>query len=168
MRLVGRCRATPASLLSLVALAAAAASAPAFAQSCSGEIERLAQQYDLRPGTPRSGSSEAPAAPSAHAPGAPGPKRSGRTGGVVAPPDIDAPMAVHPPAGNPDNMPTAPPVQEPPPGHAAALTDAERARMTALLDQARAAARQGKDAQCLEDLRAAEAVPGVPGSRRGQ
>ncbi len=167
MRLVGRHRATPASFLPLLALAAAVVSAPAFAQSCSGEIERLAQQYDIGAGTPRSGSTEAPAPPAGHEPGAPTSERLGRTGGVVTPPDIDAPMSVHPPAGNPDNMPTAPPVQEPP-GQAAALTDAERARMAALLDEARAAARQGKDAQCLEDLRATEAVPGVPGSRRGQ
>jgi hypothetical protein len=150
-----------------IALPFMLADAPASAQSCTAEIERLARQYDLGPGTPRSGSTEAPAPPAGHEPGAPTSERLGRTGGVVTPPDIDAPMSVRPPAGNPDNMPTAPPVQEPPPGQAA-LTDAERARMAALLDEARAAARQGKDAQCLEDLRAAEAVPGVPGSRRGQ
>src|SRR5579883_2939446 len=76
------------------------ADAPASAQSCTAEIERLARQYDLGPGTPRSGSTEAPAPPAGHEPGAPTSERLGRTGGVVTPPDIDAPMSVHPPAGH--------------------------------------------------------------------
>jgi hypothetical protein len=150
--------------------------APALAQSCGQAIDRLAQQYSLNTEETHTGSTGAPATPSAppataESQGLTSTDRLARSGGVVSPPDVGTPMAIQPPKTNPDNMPTAPPVAPSPPGAAGptdsgGLSAADRTRMESLLTAARQAERQGKQAQCLDRLREAEAVPGVTGSTR--
>lgn len=159
----------PAIIAPLIALAlVAGAYSTAAAQSCGGEIERLARQYNLSTETPRAGTPEAPATPSAPSSGASSgtttTERLAQSGGVLTPPDTNAPMAIQPPRSNPDRMPTAPKVTPGPgPGtDAGELTAADRTQMEALLQGARAAERQGKQEQCLERLREAEAVPRRP------
>jgi hypothetical protein len=68
-------------------------------------------------------------------------------------------------------MPTAPPAAPSPPAGSGStgssgLSAADRTRMESLLMAAREAERQGKQQQCLERLREAEAIPGVTGSTR--
>jgi hypothetical protein len=153
-----------------------AVAAPALAQSCGQEADRLAQQYALNADEARSGSTGAPATPSAppattESQGVTTTDKLARSGGVISPPDVGTSMAIQPPKANPDNMPTAPQVEPSPPAAAGAadskgLSAADRTRMESLLMAARAAERQGKAEQCLERLREAEAVPGVTGSSR--
>lgn len=147
----------------------------AHAQSCREQVDRLVQQYGLNADDTHAGSSGAPAAPAAppattESQGLATTDKLARSGGVVTPPDIGTPMAMQPPKSG-DSMPTAPPVEPAPSAQAGAkdsggLTAADRARMESLLLAARDAERQGKDEECLERLRQAEAVPGVTGSAR--
>jgi len=156
-----------ASLAAVVGLGAAAG--PAAAQSCVNEIDRLTRQYDLSADAPRAGTTEAPAAPSAPPSTSPGPTATesrAQSGGVLSPPDTAAPTAIRPPRSSGDRD------ASPPDAAAAAargdggkLPAAERARMTALLQAAQAAAREGNEQQCLEHLREAETVPGVPAAK---
>lgn len=155
----------PLIIIGLVALSGA----PAAAQSCAAEIDRLAQQYNLASGAPQSGGSEAPrAVPSAPASSAETrTQRLAQAGGVVSPPDTGTPLEIRPPHSNPDHMSThsAP---SPPPGSGSStggLGAADRTRMQAFLQAAQDAERQGKEEQCLQHLREAEAVPGVPSAK---
>jgi hypothetical protein len=150
--------------------------APALAQSCGEAIDRLARQYDLSTEEAHTGSTGAPATPSAppattESQGLTTTDRLARSGGVISPPDVGTPMAIQPPKANPDNMPTAPPAAPSPPAGSGStgssgLSAADRTRMESLLMAAREAERQGKQQQCLERLREAEAIPGVTGSTR--
>jgi hypothetical protein len=159
--------ATPLIVLALVA----GTYGMAAAQSCGSEIDRLARQYNLSTEAPRAGTPETPATP-ANPPAGAGSgttttERLAQSGGVLTPPDTSAPMAIQPPRSNPDRMPTAPKAA-PGPGpsaDASGLTAADRARMEGLLQGARAAERQGKQEQCLERLREAEAVPRPPAAK---
>ncbi len=153
-----------ASLAALVALCAAAG--PAAAQSCGNEIDRLTHQYDLSADAPRAGTTEAPAAPSTPPAASPGPTATegrAQSGGVLSPPDTATPTAIRPPrsSGDRDTSPDATAAR----GDGGQLPAAERARMTALLQAAQAAARDGNEQQCLEHLREAQAVPGIPGAK---
>jgi hypothetical protein len=160
------------ALVSLVALAFTAGLAQgAAAQSCGSEIDRLAQQFNLRPEAPSAGTSEAPAWPAAppSTAGSTTTEKLAQSGGVLAPPDTGAPMAIQPPQSNPDRMPTAPPVKPSPPSQSEGSSDnlsaADRARMESLLQGARAAERQGKEQQCLDRLREAAAIPHTPSAK---
>jgi hypothetical protein len=136
----------------------------AAAQSCGGEIDRLARQFDLPP-DPHSGTTEAPAAPSAPASGGAGATTTesrAQSSGVLSPPDAAAPTAIRPPSSAGDRPPS-PPDAAPTSGEGGALPAAERQRMAQLLQQAEDAARQGNEQQCLDRLREAQAVPGGPG-----
>ena len=168
---MGRHDSTALALTAALALAVGSAGS-AVAQGCGAEIDRLAQQYNLSTEAPRAGTSEMPAAPGSPPAGTSEPATSdrlARSGGVITPPDIGAPMAIRPPHDNPDRMATAPPVVPSPPtsrsGDSGGLGAADRARMESLLQAARAAERQGKEAQCLERLREAEAVPHAPSAK---
>ena len=162
----------PAIIVPLIALALVAGTdTMAAAQSCGSEIDRLARQYNLSTEAPRAGTPETPATPSTPSSGANSgtttTERLAQSGGVLTPPDTNAPMAIQPPRRNPDRMPTAPKVA-PGPGPDAnlgGLTAADRTQMEALLQGARAAERQGKQEQCLERLREAEAVPRRPAAK---
>jgi hypothetical protein len=158
----------------LVALGLLWAAGPALAQSCGTEVSRLAQQYSLSTDETHTGSMGAPTTPEAppattESRGVTTTDRLARSGGVLTPPDTGAPMAIQPPSSNPDRMPTAPQPQQSPPNagstDTAGLTAAQRTQMESLLTAARAAERQGKQEQCLDRLREAEAIPGVPGGR---
>jgi hypothetical protein len=160
------------ALVSLTALAVTAGIASsAAAQSCGMEIERLAQQYNLSTEAPSAGTTEPPSSPAAppSTAGSTTTEKLAQSGGVLTPPDTGAPMAIHPPQSNPDNMPTAPPVKPAPQTQnetgSAGLTAADRARMESLLQAGRAAERQGKEQQCLERLREAAAIPHAPSAR---
>ena len=143
---------------------ATGSAATGAAQSCGDEVSRLAQQYNLSTDLPQSGSSEMPSAPAT--PESPSAatrtERLAQSGGELSPPDVGAPMAIQPPAKDSAPMATAPPLTPSSPGSADAggLTAAQRSQMESLLQGARAAARQGKDEQCLERLREAAAIPG--------
>ncbi|HEX7966680.1 MAG TPA: hypothetical protein VF502_00565 [Stellaceae bacterium] len=156
--------------LSVAALLAGAAEA--VAQSCGREIERFARQYDLSTETPRSGATEAPSAPAsppAASSGTTTAERHAQSGGVTSPPDVAAPTAIQPPRSDPDRTPLAPDAAPSPPVAAAPdggkLTAADRAGMESLLQAAQAAERQGREEECLQDLRAAEAMPGAPAAK---
>lgn len=155
-----------ASLAALIALCAAAG--PAAAQSCGGEIERLTRQYDLSPDAPRTGTTEAPAAPTTPPAASPGPTATesrAQSGGVLSPPDTATPTAIRPPRSSGDRAASPPDATAATRGDGGQLPAAERARMTALLQAAQAAAREGNEQQCLEHLREAQAVPGIPGAK---
>ena len=156
-----------AAALSVVALLAGAAEAPA--QSCGREIERLARQYDLSTETPRSDATAAPAAPAgppAASSGATAAEQHAQSGGVTSPPDVAAPTAIQPRRSDSDHTPSASDAAPSPPVAAApdagTLAAADRARMESLLQAAQAAERRGQEEQCLQHLHAAEAVPGAP------
>lgn len=162
----------PATIAPLIGLAlVAGTNTMAVAQSCGSGIDRLAQQYNLSTEVPRAGTPENPAAPSAPSGGAGSgtttTERLAQSGGVLTPPDTNAPMAILPPRSNPDRMPTAPKVMPGPgPGvDTGRLTAADRAQMEGLLQGARAAERRGKQERCLERLREAEAVPRRPAAK---
>ena len=152
-------------LAAVIALAAMAG-APAKAQSCGAEIDRLAQRYNLAPEAERSGTSEllAPARPSSPGAGIGAPQQRAQSSGAASPADTNSVAPIQPSPGNPGRAAS-------PPGSAAtesagsALSAADRARMAALLDAARAAERQGKNADCLARLREAAAVPHAPTAR---
>lgn len=152
----------------LAALAALSVSAgTAAAQSCSGEIDRLARQFDLPPDAPRSGTTEAPPAPSMPSGGAGGTttERRAQSSGVLSPPDAAAPTAIRPPSSAGDRPASPSDAAPTASGDGGELPAAERKRMAQLLQQARAAARQGDEQQCLDRLREAQTVPGVPGTK---
>ena len=156
-----------AAALSVVALLAGAAEAAA--QSCGRETERLARQYDLSTETPRSGATEAPASPPAASSGATATERRAQSGGVISPPDVATPTAIQPRRSDPDRAPPASDAAPSAPVAAAPdagkLAAADRARMESLLQAAQSAERQGREEQCFEHLRAAEAVPGAPAAK---
>jgi hypothetical protein len=160
-----RSRLRRAALAALIALPAAG---PALAQSCGGEIDRLARQFDLPPDARQSGTSEAPAAPSMPpSAGAATTTTESRaqSGGVLSPPDTAAPTAIRPPSSAGDRAPSPPDAATTASGEGGELPAGERQRMAQLLQQAQAAARQGNEQQCLDRLRDAQTVPGVPGAK---
>lgn len=118
-------------------LAAGAVSASAAAQSCGQEIGLLAQQYGLS--SERAQPPEAPA-------GTPQPPATSESRGI-------------PPSDTPSG--SAEPGRSPSPGATitAALSPAKRTKMQALLDAAREAQAQGNEAECLEKIGEARAVP---------
>jgi hypothetical protein len=151
------------TVLCAVSLAVAGADL-ARAQSCGDRISRLAQQYDLAADGARTGTTGAPAAPAAANESRSLTETQGRaqSSGIVTPPDTGAPVATVPPSGS-----SLPPEAAPPPAkNGSTLAAGDRARLEALLDAARAADRRGDNGQCLERLREAEALPGVPGARQ--
>jgi len=158
-----------AAALKIASLAAAALALaqPAAAQSCGSEIARLAGQFDLPPAAAPHGAAELPQPPSeppaSIAQG--GNAALGASSGVTSPPDTVAPAPMQPPAAATAGRNAAPREGDtvPPQGAAVpSLTAAQRSRMTALLQQARAAERKGNDAECLQRLREAAAVPHPP------
>jgi hypothetical protein len=154
-------------LAGLSVLALMAAAIPAGAQSCGSEVEHLASQYNLSLDTPRDGSSGAPAnppAPSADSGGAgtTTAERASRAAGVLAPADTGSIAAVQPPATAPGRAPNTGGAAVP---SAGGLATGDRARMESTLQQALAAERQGKLTECLDLLRKAAAVPGLPGTK---
>src|SRR6266851_9389733 len=81
-----------ASLAALIALSISAGTAAA--QSCGGESDRLARQYDLSADAPRAGTTEAPAAPGTPpSGGATATESRAQSSGVLSPPDVAAPTA---------------------------------------------------------------------------
>lgn len=166
------CDRTLAIFAPLITLVLIAGTATAAAQSCTNEIDRLAQHYNLSTDEPRAGSTEMPAAPTNPSDTTRGTittERLAQSGGVIAPPDTGTSMEIQPPRSDPDHMPTAPHVAPNPPSNGGAeagdLTAADRVRMESLLQAARAAERQGKDEQCLERLGEALAVPRRPSAK---
>jgi hypothetical protein len=158
----------PAILAGLSAIVLVAAASDAAAQSCGSEIERLAQQYNLST-TPQAGSSETNPAPPASS-GASGAittaERAARGGGVTAPPDTGTTAPVQPPAAAPNDASNAADTAPPPAaGRSAPLAAGDRARMEGLVQQALAAERQGKATECLDLLRRAASLPGLPGAK---
>jgi hypothetical protein len=153
--------------VSLAALAALSISAgTAAAQSCGGEVDRLARKFDLSADAPHAGTSEAPAAPSAPPSGGATTATESRaeSRGVLSPPDVAAPTAIRPPSSAGDRPPS-PPDAATTASEGGQLPAAERQRMAQLLQQAEAAAREGNEQQCLERLREAQVIPGVPGTK---
>jgi hypothetical protein len=134
------------------------------AQTCSEQIDEMARQHALSADPPRapppSGSVEAPATEESR--GLP-PESLSRSGGVIAPPGEGRGRVIEPPRAGSNAMPTAPPVppqtSEAPSTGAAELGAAKRAQMQSLLEGARAAARQGNEAECLDRLEEARAIP---------
>ena len=136
------------------------------AQSCGGEIDRLTRQYDLSAEAARAGTTEAPAAPSTPpSGGATATESRAQSSGVLSPPDVAAPTAIRPPSSADDRPPSPPDAATTASGEGGQLPAAERERMAQLLQQAEAAAREGNEQQCLERLREAQAVPGIPGAK---
>jgi hypothetical protein len=161
-----RSRCWRAGLAALAVLSIGAVTAAA--QSCGGEVDRLARQFDLPPDARQAGTTEAPAAPSTPPSGGTGSTTTesrAQSSGVLSPPDTAAPTAIRPPRSAADR-PAPPPDAVPPASSAGGkLPTAERQRMAQLLHQAQAAARQGDEQQCLDRLREAQTVPGVPGTK---
>jgi len=129
--------------------------AAAAAQSCGDGIDRLARQYDLDTSGQRTGDTGVPATPSAppattESRGVTGTERLG-PGGASSSGDVVAPGAM-PPSSS----------QGP---RAGGLTPDEHREMTTQLAAARQALQQGKADECLDRLRDAEAVVGVPSKR---
>ena len=151
------------------ALALSITAGTAAAQSCGGEIDRLARQFDLPPDARQSGSTEAPAAPSTPPSGSPGATTTtesrAQSSGVLSPPDTAAPTAIRPPSSAGDRPPSPPDAAKTARSAGGELPASERQRMAQLLQQARAAARQGNEQQCLDRLREAQTVAGVPGTK---
>jgi hypothetical protein len=159
-----RSRLRRVSLAALIALSFSAGTAAA--QSCGGEIDRLARQFDLSADAPQAGSTEAPAAPSTPPPGgATATESRAQSSGVLSPPDVAAPTAIRPPSSAGDRPPSPPDAATTASGEGGPLPAAERQRMAQLLRQAEAAARAGNEQQCLERLREAQVIPGVPGTK---
>ena len=154
-------------LAALSALALMAAATPAGAQGCGSEVQRLASQYNLSLDTPRDGSSGAPLNPPAASSGSSGAgtttaERASRAAGVLTPPDTGSLAAVQPPATAPGRAPNTGGTAVP---SAGGLATGDRARMESTLQQALAAERQGKPTECLDLLRKAAAMPGLPGTK---
>ena len=137
-------------------LAAMAAAAPAGAQSCGREIYRSARQYDLL----RAVADAAPATPTRPPAGSLG-ERLGRSDGVIAPMEQDRPIARDRALNSDRAVLVSPVVGDPWRRRLRELTPSARARMAALLLDARAAAEQGSDALCFERLQAAVDVPSL-------
>src|SRR5260221_6194428 len=155
-----------AGLAAFIALGTSAGTAAA--QSCSNEIDRLTRQYDLSSETPRIGTTEAPAAPSSPTTagsGATATESRAQSNGILSPPDTAGPTAIRPPRSDGDRQAPVPDAAVAESGEGGALPVAERARMTAQLQAAQAAARQGKEQHGLEHLPEAPTVPGVPGAK---
>ena len=155
-----------AGFVALAALSVGAGSAAA--QSCGGEIDRLARQFDLPPDARQSGTTEAPATPTTPPSGGAGAtttENRAQSSGVLSPPDAAAPTAIRPPRSAGDRPPSPPDAAPTASGEGGTLPAAERQRMAQLLQQAQAAARQGNEQQCLDRLREAQTVPGVPGAK---
>jgi hypothetical protein len=138
-----------------------ASAGEALAQDCDAQIARVESRYGL-------GAQAAPAVEPAIPPAASGShaltdaERHAQSGGVLTPPDIGAPVAAAPTGTS--LAPSA--IIRPSARDTAGLGAAERQRMSALLDAARVASRRGDMAGCIDQVRAAEAVPGVSGARR--
>jgi hypothetical protein len=145
-------------------LMVAAAPCPPQAATCAAEIDLLARQYNLPTKLPRA---EPPAGTAPEAPattesrGVP-PEALSQSGGVIEPPEQGRTVTIEPPRTG-DTMPTAPPVPpqtaERPSQSPTELSAAKRMRMQSLLDAARAADREGREAECFERLGEARAVP---------
>jgi hypothetical protein len=118
----------------LAALVALCASGSAYAASCSGEIQRLTRQFDLATEAPRAIEPRPVADEHRH-------------------PDGDPSAALS------DDRPSAPPDAA---ATASGGASAAGRRMTDLLQAAQAAARDGNEQRCLEHVREALAVPGLP------
>jgi len=159
----------PAMLAASSAIALFVAVNAAAAQSCGDEVQHLAQQYNLSTGTPREGASETSPAPtgSSGAGGTTAAERAARAEGVMAPPDAGATAVIQPPTAAPEKPPAAPETVRPPDsaGDPGGLGAHDRTRMESLLQQALAAERQGKLTECLDLLRKAAALPGLPGAK---
>ena len=125
----------------------------ARAQSCDDEVTRLAGRFNI--------GLDAGAAigPTGEAKVPPAPPATLESRGVIetqpVPPSAGAAVAPH--AG-----------AEPVPPADAMLDPARRQRMTEHLAAARAASRRGDTALCVDQLRAAQQIPGVPGALRPQ
>jgi hypothetical protein len=155
-----------AGLATLAVLSLSAGTAAA--QSCVGEIDRLARQFDLPPDARQSGTTEAPAAPSTPPSGGAGATATesrAQSSGVLSPPDTAAPTAIRPPSSTGDRPASPPDVTTTASGAGGELPAVERQRMARLVQQAQAAARQGNEQQCLDRLRDAQAVPGIPDAK---
>lgn len=145
-------------------VAALAVSSAARAQSCAEAIETFARQYALATELPRaeppSGAVERPATEDSR--GVP-PESLSRSGGVIAPPGEGRGRVIEPPRTDGDGMRTAPPMppqtsQAPSTGNTE-IGAARRAQMQGLLDGARAAERQGNEAECRDRLDEARRIP---------
>jgi len=152
--------------LPLVGACAAAAvllaSAPASAQTCREQVDRLAAALDLETVPPTAGStgSGAPAGDGSSG-GSVTSDRLARSGGVVAPPPTGDGGVIAPPPDAGAAMPTAPAVRPAPGagipdggvGAASPMADAaQQAQVSALVMAARAAADEGDEARCLSTL----------------
>jgi len=137
-------------------LAAMAAAPPAGAQSCGGEIYRVARQYDLLGAIVDA----APATPTRPPAGSLG-ERLGRSDGVIAPMEQDRTIARDRALNSDRAALVSPVVGNPWRSRLRDLTPSARALMAALLLGARAAAEQGSDALCFERLQAALEVPSL-------
>ena len=137
----------------------------ARAASCDEEIELFAKQYDLLAELPRAeppAGSPAPEPPATMESRGVPPEALSRSGGVVEPPEQGRTVTIEPPPTG-DLMPTTPEVKphtaERPSQGAAELGAAKRMQMQSLLNAARAAERQGREAECFERLGEARAIP---------
>jgi hypothetical protein len=134
-------------VLSLTILLLAGAAVPARADDCLQQVDSLTVQYDLPASEAMAGT------------------QAGRTAAVPREPDSAATLSGlrHFPAGRPgaptagEELPPQPPMTLPNPGR---LTAAQRKDMQSTLHEARVAEALGNEAQCLDLLKKAQAVPG--------
>jgi hypothetical protein len=150
----------PVSVAIMIGLVSAAAAA-----SCREEVALFAQQYNLAADLPRAeppaGAAEAPATQESR--GVPPSDSLSRSGGVVAPPEGSGrTVVIEPPAAGTAPMPTTPALRphtsQQPSTRPSELSAAKRTQMESLVQAARAAEAQGKEAECFERLVQARAL----------
>jgi hypothetical protein len=153
-------RIMPASVAIMIGLVSAAAAA-----SCREELALFAQQYNLAADLPRAeppaGAAEAPATQESR--GASPSDILSRSGGVVAPPEGSGrTVVIEPPAAGTAPMPTTPALRphtsQQPSTRPSELSAAKRTQIESLVQAARAAEAQGKEAECFERLVQARAL----------
>jgi hypothetical protein len=136
----------------------------AHAATCDAEIKLFAERYDLLSELPRavppSGAPEPPTTTETR--GVP-PQTLSRSGGVMEPPEQGRIVTIEPPLSGADVMPTKPEIpphtSEGPSRSTTELGGAKRLQMQSLLNAARAAQREGKEAECFERLGEARNIP---------
>lgn len=182
-RRAGRRRAALAAGTVLGTLVLAAALPAAAQQGCGAMVEQFAADHSLStqppptavpapPGT--AGSTPRDDQPSGS--GAASSERLAQSGGLIAPPAANDRSVIEPPSGGASNMPTAPAVRpdsgaDATPGAGATGGTmgmaARNAQLESLVTAARAAAKDGDEARCLDSLtearRLSRAAPGGSG-----
>jgi hypothetical protein len=130
-----------------------------LAATCDEEIKRFAERYDLLSELPRAEPPSGAREPTTETRRV-APETLSKSGGVIEAPEQGRTVTIEPPLSGADVMPTRPKIT-PPATQAPRTTElsgAQRLQMQSFLNAARAAEREGKEAECFERLDEARSI----------